>query len=152
MTFGQGRGAICSPGSFPRLQPQPFKVSDFSPFLVMSAVKISITSSLSFYSLASFPASPSLLIILLEHTHPQTNLHHPLTPPSFLCPSSSNESFSWMMIDLYLFFRPIILGSLSALSFWGPCQGQSSASLRQWEEWGKCFLAFTSSLTNVSLQ
>lgn len=120
MTFGLGRGAICSAGSLPRHHPQPFRASDLSPFLVVSAVKISITSSLSFYCLASFPASPSLLIILSHsartHTHTQTNLHHPPTPPSFLCPSGPNESFSWGMIDLYLFSRLIILGSVSPLS------------------------------------
>ena len=72
MTFGLSRGAICSAGSLPRHQPQPLRASDLGPFLAVSAVKISTTSSLSFYSLASFPASPSLLIILspipLEHT------------------------------------------------------------------------------------
>lgn len=106
-------------------------------------MKISISSSLSFYSLASFPASPSLLIILSPtlpetHTHRQTNLHHPPTPPSFLCPSGANESFGWAMIDLYLFSRPIIFREcISALSAWGPCQGQISPSPRGWEEWGK---------------
>lgn len=111
MTFGLGRGSICSAGSHPRHHVQAFRASDLSPFIVVSAVKISITSSLSFYSLASFPASPSLLIILgSTHSHTQTNLHHPPTLRSFLCPSSSNETFSWAMIDLYLLSRPIILG------------------------------------------
>lgn len=139
MTFGLGRGAICSAGSHPRHHVQAFRASDLSPFIVVSAVKISITSSLSFYSLASFPASPSLLIILgSTHSHTQTNLHHPPTPRSFLCPSSSNETFSWAMIDLYLLSRPIILGEgISTLSAWSPCQGQIRPGPRQWEEWEK---------------
>lgn len=150
MTFGLGRGAICSAGSHPRHHVQAFRASDLSPFIVVSAVKISITSSLSFYSLASFPASPSLLIILgSTHSHTQTNLHHPPTPRSFLCPSSSNETFSWAMIDLYLLSRPIILGEgISTLSAWSPCQGQIRPGPRQREEWGNCFSASTSSLPN----
>lgn len=75
--------------------------SDLSPFLVMSAEKISITSSLSFYSLASFPASPSLLIVPGSNTHTLTeNLRHPPTPPSFLHQPSSNETFIFQSIIL----------------------------------------------------
>lgn len=73
-----------------------------SPFLEVSAVKISITSSLSFYNLASFPASLSLLIVLSStRSQTQTNLHYPLSPPFFHRPPSSNETFSWTMIDLF---------------------------------------------------
>lgn len=88
MTFGLGRGAICSTVSLLRHQPQPFRASDLSPFLVVSAVKISITSSLSFYSLASFPASPSLLIILSlrfsSKTHSYANKLAPSSDSSVL--------------------------------------------------------------------
>lgn len=119
MMLGQDWDAICRDGSFPRHQPQPFRASDLSPFLVVSAVKISITSSLSLYRLASFPASP----FNFDHAPPfctnaqsYTNLHHPLPPPSFPCLTSTNESFSWTMTDLYLFSRLKMQGSVSVLS------------------------------------
>lgn len=50
MTFGQDRGGgyLYSRGTSEASVPNLFGASDLSPFLVMSAVKISITSSLSF--------------------------------------------------------------------------------------------------------
>lgn len=109
MTFGLCRGAICSAGSHPRHRVLAFRASDLSPFLVVSPVKISITSSLSLYNLASFPASLSLLIMLgSTRSQTQTNLHYPRSPLFFHRPSSSNETFSWTMIDLYLLSRSII--------------------------------------------
>lgn len=58
MTFGQGRRSIFSVRPLPKHQPQPFRATGLSPFIVVKAVKISITDSLSFYSLTSFPVPP----------------------------------------------------------------------------------------------
>lgn len=51
------------------------------------------------------------------HSYQGAHARRRILPPlSFMCPLSPNKSFSWAMIDLYLFFRPIILGSVSPLS------------------------------------
>lgn len=150
MTFRQGQQVLFVVYSITFQTP--------SPFLVISAVKISTNSSSFFRTLHHF-LPPCLLLIINScpawtQIHPQANLRHHPTPPSFLRPSSTNESFSWAGINLYLFSRLKMLGSgyLPVLLVPGAYASDRSAPAPGSKRNGKnSFPASSSILANLTL-